>query len=44
MARGSTGKKSGGANGKAGAGKQVETLVHEGARRKNIHSSEYLGM
>ena len=44
MAGKSTRKKSGSSNGKEGAGKQVATLVHEGARRKNIPTAEYQGM
>jgi adenine-specific DNA-methyltransferase len=44
MAGKSTGKKSGSSNTKGRTAKQVETLVHEGAKRKNIPTAEYQGM
>jgi adenine-specific DNA-methyltransferase len=45
MAGKATGKKkSGSSNTKGGTGKQVESLVHEGAKRRNIPTAEYQGM
>src|SRR5689334_24043823 len=44
MAGKSTSKKGGSSKSRAGTGKQVETLVHEGAKRRNIPTAEYQGM
>ena len=44
MAGTSGGKKSGSSRNKGVKGKHVETLVHEGAKRRNIPTAEYQGM